>query len=67
MNVKRTHYKGDIAVYKGEEELCMGTIEECAAELGVKRETITFYMTPTYKNRLSKRNNKNSREVVTLD
>lgn len=63
----KKHYKGDIAVYKGEEELCMGTIEECAAKLGVKRETITFYMTPTYKERLVNRKNVNSREVVTLD
>ncbi len=57
----------EVAVYKGEELLCMGTIKECAEQLGVKENTIRFYTYPAYKKRLNNRNNQDSREVVFLD
>lgn len=45
----------EYAVYKGDEFLCIGTVKECAAELGVLTETIKFYTTPTYQKRLARR------------
>lgn len=39
------------AVYKGDTFLCLGTAEECAKKLGVKRETIKFWTTKSYKKR----------------
>lgn len=45
----------EYAVYKGDTLLAMGTREECAKQLGVLPDTVTFYGTPTYKNRVEKR------------
>lgn len=52
----------EYAVYKKEDLLCVGTIEECAKQLGVKAKTIFFYGTPTYQNRV-----KNGRMLVKLE
>ena len=52
------------AMYKGEECLGIGTLEELAKELNVKYRTIAFYLTPTYKKRIKK--GKNRRELVYL-
>ncbi|WP_198033932.1 hypothetical protein [Marinilactibacillus sp. 15R] len=54
--------KVEYAVYKKEDLLCIGTIEECAKQLGVKAKTIFFYGTPTYQNRV-----KNGRVLVKLE
>lgn len=55
------------ALYKGEELLADGTMDEIADELGVARETVVFYGTNAYKHRLAKRKNpKNYRELVYL-
>lgn len=50
------------SLYKGDEELAFGTIGEIAKKLGVKKRTIYFYTTPTYKKRRS--NSKNARIMV---
>lgn len=59
----------EYALYKGEEILSMGTIPEIAKELGVKRDTVAYYKTQAYQNRLKRRNalNGNVRILIPLD
>lgn len=58
----------EYALYKGEELLHIGTIAEIAEKEEVKRDTIKFYGTPTYRRRINKRKNaRNYRTVVCLD
>ncbi len=45
----------DYAMYKGDELLHIGTIEEIAKAHGVLQQTIRFYTTPAYRRRVSKR------------
>ncbi len=45
------------AVYKGDKFIYMGTKEECAEHLGVKRDTIVFYSSPTYQKRAKTEDN----------
>lgn len=42
------------ALYKGEECLGIGTLEELAEQLKISRKTMVFYATPTYKKRIKK-------------
>ncbi|QPI66393.1 hypothetical protein IR194_07825 [Exiguobacterium sp. PBE] len=57
----------EYAVYKGDELLVIGTVDECAEKLGVQRNTILFYTYPTYQRRLKKRKASNNvRNVVVL-
>lgn len=62
MKVKEQPMAAEYAVYKKEDLLCVGTIEECAEQLGVKTKTVFFYGTPTYQNRV-----KNGRVLVKLE
>ena len=58
----------EYALYKGEEILSIGTIKEIATELNVLPETVKYYETNAYKNKLSKRKkSKNTRILVCLD
>ncbi len=58
----------EYALYRGEDLLRIGTLKEIAEVENVQVKTIQFYMTPTYKKRVSKRKNaRNYREVVCLD
>ena len=52
----------EYAVYKGEEILVIGTLEECAAYLKVKPDTVLFYRYPAYKRRTSE----NGRRTVEI-
>ena len=45
------------AVYKGDEFIYMGTKKECSEHLGVKRNTIAFYSSPTYQKRAKTEDN----------
>lgn len=47
----------EVAVYKGDTFLTLGTVKECADYLGMKEETLKFYLTHTYRKRLEKRKN----------
>jgi len=47
----------EYAVYKGENLLAIGTLEECADKLNVTKEYIYWLTTPTAKRRLAKRKN----------
>lgn len=55
----------EYAMYKGEDLLCIGTLEELAEFRGVQRETIYWYTMPTYQKRIAKR--KNARNYVTVE
>lgn len=47
----------EFAVYKGESLLCIGTMKECAEQIGVLPQTVRFYTTPAYRRRIDKRKN----------
>ena len=53
----------EYAVYKGEEILAIGTLQEIAEELKVKVKSIKFYGTESY----TKRTTDNARRLVCLD
>lgn len=60
----------EYALYKGENMLALGTIDEIAKKMGVKKETIAYYKTQAYQNRLRRRRNAsngNVRILVCLD
>lgn len=58
----------EYALYKGEDILSIGTIKDIAKELNVLPETIKYYGTNAYKNKLAKRRkSKNVRELITLE
>lgn len=57
----------EYALYKGDDLLSIGTMQQIAKELGVQYRTIYFYSTQAYKRKLTKRKVKNARELVLLD
>ncbi|RPJ97260.1 hypothetical protein CW357_00915 [Rummeliibacillus sp. TYF005] len=57
----------EYALYKGENIVGIGTLEELANQKGVQIRTIKFYLTPTYKHRLAKRKKvRNALELVEI-
>lgn len=54
----------EYAVYKGDEMICIGSMAECADHMGVKIETIQFYLTPSHQKRVAKR--KRSRKAISI-
>lgn len=56
--------KSEYALYKGDELLSIGTVNELAEVLRVKESTIRFYMSHAYAKRTSERN---GRRLVKLD
>lgn len=59
----------EYALYKGDELLAIGTIPEIAKELGLKKDTVAYYKTQAYQNRLKRRNalNGNVRILISLE
>lgn len=57
----------EFALYKGEDILSIGTINEIAEELNISPGTVKFYGTNGYKKRLSRRKVKSARELVELE
>ncbi|MEY8416707.1 hypothetical protein AAK964_10430 [Tissierella praeacuta] len=58
----------EYTLYKGEELLAIGTIPYIARVMGVQRNTMTYYRTQAYKNKLAKRiNSTNARILILLD
>lgn len=53
-----------LAVYKGDQLLALGTSKECAEVLGVKVDTIYYYKSATYQKRGS---GKNRRITIELE
>ncbi|MGL5330843.1 MAG: hypothetical protein ACRDD7_16365 [Peptostreptococcaceae bacterium] len=59
---------GQYALYKGEEILCIGTIDEISKEMKIGRATVLGYQTPRYKRRLANRKcSGNVRMLVKLE
>ena len=57
----------EYALYKGENIVGIGTLEELANQKGVQIRTIKFYLTPTYKRRLAERKKvRNALELVEI-
>lgn len=54
----------EYALYKGDECLGIGTLEELSIKFGIKRKTLLFYKTPAYLKRRA--NSKNYRVLVDL-
>lgn len=54
----------EYALYKGEDILAIGTLDEISEKMNVKRDTITFYMSPTYRKRGT---GKNRRVLIKLE
>lgn len=54
----------EYALYKGDEILAIGTLEEIAASIDVAVETVKFYGTPSYKKRIK---GQNARELIELE
>lgn len=57
----------EYAVYKGDKLLGIGTADELAKLLNVKRESIIYLKSPSYRRRLEARNCRNARTIVFLD
>lgn len=56
-----------IAVYKGDNLLMTGKARECAKRLGYKIDSLSWYLTPTYKKRVAKRSySNNAMKVIKL-
>lgn len=53
------------AMYKGDECLAIGTVIQLSKQLGVSIQTIRFYLTPSYKKRVKKGNNR--RELIKVE
>ncbi|MBO7696533.1 MAG: hypothetical protein J6T10_28230 [Methanobrevibacter sp.] len=64
---KTKYYKSKSiwALYKGEELIGIGTIEELAELTNVKKESIMFYYSPSYKKR--KKNSINRKTLVLVE
>lgn len=43
----------DFAIYRGDTFEFLGSSQECAEHLGIKRESVYYYSTPAYKKRSS--------------
>lgn len=54
----------EYALYKGEEFIEIGTLQELAELRGVQLKTIKFYLTPMYQKKIAER--KNARDYITL-
>ena len=59
--------KGIYVLYKGEEQLAEGSLDELAEKFKVKRKTLLFYQSPAYLKRRSTINNKNYRVLVRVE
>lgn len=51
------------SLYKGDEEIAFGTLEEIASKLKIKVDSVKFYLTPTWINRTSG----NARRLVKVE
>ncbi|SET01143.1 hypothetical protein SAMN05421676_102338 [Salinibacillus kushneri] len=47
----------EYAVYRGEEVICIGTEQECAAKMGIKLLSFRHYTMPSYKKLRAKAKN----------
>lgn len=61
--IKKTKY---YSLYKGENEIAFGTLKQIASKLGIDIDSVKYYRTQAYQNKLNKRINKgkNARVLV---
>lgn len=60
--------KKNYSLYKGDEEIAFGTIEEIAKKLGIREKTVYFYKSNYYRNiPIAKGKIKNRRELVVAE
>ena len=57
--------KQEYALYKGDEFIDLGTIEELAERMGVTPNTIKYYQTPIYKKR--GKDDSNSKVLIKIE
>jgi hypothetical protein len=57
---RRRYWKYEIALYRGDDEIDHGTIEEIADRRGVQKLTIYYYLMPVAGKRADSRKNKSS-------
>ena len=57
----------EYALYKGDEILSIGTIQEIAKEQNVQERTVKFYKTRSYEKRIQKRKNISSRILIEIE
>lgn len=50
----------EIVVYKGDEIVANGRLKDCAAQLGIKPDSLYFYLMPAYQRRLDRRKTERS-------
>ena len=57
--------KKEYALYKGEDCIGIGTLEELSAKFNIKKKTLLFYKTPSYLKR--RKCSKNYRILIDID
>lgn len=57
----------EYALYKGDEFITIGTIDEIAERMGVKKKTIAHYKTPTYLRKIERRKSGGGNSMVLID
>lgn len=55
------------ALYKGEDILSMGTVDEIAEELNIKKETVLWYRYPSVKKRNNSTKGNKKRFLIELE
>ncbi len=56
----------EYAMYCGEDCVAIGTLDEIATARGIKRESVRFMLTPTYRRRMASHRNSGHRLEVFL-
>lgn len=57
----------EYCVYKGDDLLVMGTLQECANELGVKPATVLWYKYPSYQKKGNSKRVSNRRITIEME
>lgn len=58
---------GIYALYKGEEQIAEGTLDQLVKITGIKRNTLNFYQTPAWKKRREKSKKGNYKMLVRVE
>lgn len=56
----------EVAVYKGDTLLCIGTLRECAQRLNVKPNTVYYYTTAAYRRKVNARSRSKSTRIAII-
>lgn len=62
------NHRGDKAVYRNDELIAMGSLDECAEQLGVSKSYLCSLTTPSHKKRLASRvDQTNATQVIDVE